>query len=356
MHERDRQQRAARRAPRRRCRARAARCRCGGAAPRPRAARSRGRACPRAVAAPCHAVDGRPSRDGRPRHRPRPGRRARRAARTPARAFYGALLGLEELPKPEALRGARRLLVPRGRAGAARRRRGAVRAGAQGAPGPRRLGPRPSLRGRLRAAGIDCEDDGGSRASTAFVTTRSATGSSAPPDGRTSSIRFAYGYAPACGVLRGGRAASFSQAAERLGVTQPAVSLQVRALEKRLGTQLLDRSGRRVEPTEAGLRLYRGAQRLLALEEQVVDEVADEATASSTARFEIGASTGPGGVVLSHLLCEFQTRTRSSTSCSGSSTRRRSSSASPTASSSSASSARRRATAASSSSRSSATR
>src|SRR5437867_622147 len=37
---------------------------------------------------------------------------------------------------------------------------------------------------------------------------------------------------------------SFSQAAERLGVTQPAVSLQVRALEKRLGTQLLDRSRR----------------------------------------------------------------------------------------------------------------
>src|ERR671914_1848171 len=71
---------------------------------------------------------------------------------------------------------------------------------------------------------------------------------------------------------------SFSQAAERLGVTQPAVSLQVRALEKRLGTQLLDRSGRRVEPTEAGLRLYRGAQRLLALEEQLLDDVsaADE--------------------------------------------------------------------------------
>ena len=62
---------------------------------------------------------------------------------------------------------------------------------------------------------------------------------------------------------------SFSQAADRLGVTQPAVSLQIRALEKRLGQQLLDRSGRRVEPTEAGLRLYRGAQRLLSLEEQL---------------------------------------------------------------------------------------
>ena len=57
---------------------------------------------------------------------------------------------------------------------------------------------------------------------------------------------------------------SFSQAAEQLGVTQPAVSLQIRSLEKRLGQRLLDRSGRRVEPTEAGQRLYRSAQRLLA--------------------------------------------------------------------------------------------
>ena len=98
---------------------------------------------------------------------------------------------------------------------------------------------------------------------------------------------------------------SFSLAAERLGVTQPAVSLQIQALEKRLGTKLLDRSGRRVEPTEAGMRLYRGAQRLLALEEQVVAEVAEESTEALEGTFEIGASTGPGGIVLSHLLCEF---------------------------------------------------
>jgi len=99
---------------------------------------------------------------------------------------------------------------------------------------------------------------------------------------------------------------SFSHAAERLGVTQPAVSLQVRALEKRLGTQLLDRSGRRVEPTEAGLRLYRGAQRLLSLEEQLVAEVAGDGEGELTGTLEIGASTGPGGIVLSQLLCEFQ--------------------------------------------------
>src|ERR687887_479861 len=88
---------------------------------------------------------------------------------------------------------------------------------------------------------------------------------------------------------------SFSQAAERLGVTQPAVSLQVRSLEKRLGMQLLDRSGRRVEPTEAGLRLYRGAQRLLALEEQLVQEVATEIEGELRGTLALGASTGPGG-------------------------------------------------------------
>src|SRR5215210_5364103 len=99
---------------------------------------------------------------------------------------------------------------------------------------------------------------------------------------------------------------SFSQAAERLGVTQPAVSLQVRALEKRLGAQLLDRSGRRVAPTEAGLRLYRGAQRLLALEEQLVAEVAVDGESELGGTLEIGASTGPGGIVLAQLLCQFQ--------------------------------------------------
>ncbi len=101
---------------------------------------------------------------------------------------------------------------------------------------------------------------------------------------------------------------SFSQAAERLGVTQPAVSLQVRSLEKRLGRRLLDRSGRRVEPTEAGLRLYRSAQRLLALEEQILAEVSEEADGPLRGTLEIGASTGPGGIVLALLLCEFQQR------------------------------------------------
>ena len=99
---------------------------------------------------------------------------------------------------------------------------------------------------------------------------------------------------------------SFSQAAVRLGVTQPAVSLQVRALEKRLGTQLLDRSGRRVEPTEAGWRLYRGAQRMLALEGQLVAEVAATGEGALAGDLVLGASTGPAAVAIPVALAEFQ--------------------------------------------------
>jgi DNA-binding transcriptional LysR family regulator len=101
---------------------------------------------------------------------------------------------------------------------------------------------------------------------------------------------------------------SFSQAAERLGVTQPAVSLQIRSLEQRLGRQLLDRSGRRVEPTEAGLRLYASAQRLLQAEEQMLEELEADDEGTIGGALELGASTGPGGSVVPVLLCEFQER------------------------------------------------
>ncbi|HSB40158.1 MAG TPA: selenium metabolism-associated LysR family transcriptional regulator [Gaiellaceae bacterium] len=99
---------------------------------------------------------------------------------------------------------------------------------------------------------------------------------------------------------------SFSQAAERLGVTQPAVSLQVRSLEKRLGRKLLDRSGRRVEPTEAGAALYRSAQRMLQLEEQLVEELQAAEGGELGGVLHVGASTGPGSTVVPVLLCEFQ--------------------------------------------------
>jgi DNA-binding transcriptional LysR family regulator len=56
---------------------------------------------------------------------------------------------------------------------------------------------------------------------------------------------------------------SFSNAAERLYLTQPAVSKRIAALEQELATELFDRVGRRVVLTEAGRLLLPRAQRIL---------------------------------------------------------------------------------------------
>jgi DNA-binding transcriptional LysR family regulator len=55
---------------------------------------------------------------------------------------------------------------------------------------------------------------------------------------------------------------SFSAAAQRLNLTQPAVSVQIRQLERRLGVRLFERVGRRVEPTVAGQNLLPHLRRI----------------------------------------------------------------------------------------------
>ncbi len=59
---------------------------------------------------------------------------------------------------------------------------------------------------------------------------------------------------------------NFSRAARELGTTQPAVSLQIRRLEKLVGATLLERTTRSVEPTETALRLLPIARELLRLQ------------------------------------------------------------------------------------------
>ena len=55
---------------------------------------------------------------------------------------------------------------------------------------------------------------------------------------------------------------SFSAAAQRLEISQPAVSLQMRELERRLGIRLIDRVGRRATATAAGEELLDHARRI----------------------------------------------------------------------------------------------
>jgi len=57
---------------------------------------------------------------------------------------------------------------------------------------------------------------------------------------------------------------SFSRAAHRLYITQPALSRQIRALEKLVGCDLLRRNSRNVELTLAGEALLASARQLLA--------------------------------------------------------------------------------------------
>jgi DNA-binding transcriptional LysR family regulator len=68
-------------------------------------------------------------------------------------------------------------------------------------------------------------------------------------------------------------AGSFSGAAERLGVSKSLVSRKVSTLEQELGTQLLFRTTRQLNPTEAGHELYLKSSRLLSSLEEAGESV-----------------------------------------------------------------------------------
>ena len=63
---------------------------------------------------------------------------------------------------------------------------------------------------------------------------------------------------------------SFSAAAQKLRLTQPAISLQVRELEKRFGVRLIERMGKRAFATAAGEELIAHARRLAQDAEQAL--------------------------------------------------------------------------------------
>ena len=66
---------------------------------------------------------------------------------------------------------------------------------------------------------------------------------------------------------------NFTRAAQRLNMSQPPLSNQIKALEEELGTPLFLRGGRGLQLTEAGKLLYRRAAQLLDLAERTREEV-----------------------------------------------------------------------------------
>jgi DNA-binding transcriptional LysR family regulator len=74
--------------------------------------------------------------------------------------------------------------------------------------------------------------------------------------------------------LRVARAGSFTQAAKTLFVTQPALSIQIKALEEELGQPLFERQGRQLQLTAAGQVLRERVEQILGLVEQTQQEIA----------------------------------------------------------------------------------
>ncbi len=97
----------------------------------------------------------------------------------------------------------------------------------------------------------------------------------------------------------------FTRAAERLYVSQPALSKQIRMLEKQVGAALFERDRREVRLTAAGAALLPHAQRMLA-EWEAAQEAVARVVADQAAVLVVGMSTSPGrGGVLPAIRSRF---------------------------------------------------
>lgn len=97
---------------------------------------------------------------------------------------------------------------------------------------------------------------------------------------------------------------SFSKASDAINLSQPTVSSHIKELETYFDCRLLDRMGKRTEPTRAGRLLYRHAKELLMLK-----DVAELSMFNFLGRTEgqilIGASTIPSGHMVPKLIGPF---------------------------------------------------
>lgn len=100
---------------------------------------------------------------------------------------------------------------------------------------------------------------------------------------------------------------SFTRAAARSHVAQPALSQQIRRLEEEVGVTLVDRTTRRVRMTDAGVQLVERARRALAEVDAGVAEL-DEVAGVRAGRVAIGAMQTLGPFDLSRLLAAFHAR------------------------------------------------
>lgn len=98
---------------------------------------------------------------------------------------------------------------------------------------------------------------------------------------------------------------SFSKAADAIYLTQPTISSHISTLEKELGIKLIDRSGKGVEPTNAGKIFFDYANNLINIRDNAVFTL-NEFTKKVEGKVEIAASTVPAEYLLPRLLIGFR--------------------------------------------------
>lgn len=105
-----------------------------------------------------------------------------------------------------------------------------------------------------------------------------------------------------CTVIEEG---SFSKAGEALDLTQPTVSIHIKSLESDLSAKLIDRMGRKIQPTEAGNLLYKYGREIVRMKQDAIAAINDY-TGNIKGNLTIAASTIPGEYILPEILSDFR--------------------------------------------------
>ncbi len=100
---------------------------------------------------------------------------------------------------------------------------------------------------------------------------------------------------------------NFSEAARHLNLTQPAVSMQIRSLEKKLGVDLFYRAGRTLTLTEPGKALMAMARDMVNHAIHIEEEI-ESLKGEVVGHLKIGCSTATGKYFLPHLAARFRRR------------------------------------------------
>jgi len=98
---------------------------------------------------------------------------------------------------------------------------------------------------------------------------------------------------------------NFSEAARQLHMTQPAVSMQIQSLEQRLEINLFERSGRRIQLSEAGETLMPMARVLVSMSLRI-EEAMKSLGGEVVGHLKLGCSTTAGKYILPQLIARFR--------------------------------------------------